>query len=78
MADAAAGSPPAKAKAAAAAADQSSPSSDARVVTVRVPGGGGLIVSKDTPGYATDDKGRKVRIPSHVTKAILSSPAHGA
>ena len=64
MADAVEGSPPAKAKAAAAAADQSSPSSDARAVTVRVPGGGSLTVSKETPSYAKDDKGRNVHVPS--------------
>ena len=82
MADAGAGSPPAKSKAkgkaAAAAADPSSPTSDARTATVRVPGGGSLSVSSETPGYATNETGRQVRISSTLAKTILSSPTEGA
>lgn len=80
MADAGVGSPPAKskAKAAAVAADPSSPTSDARTATVRVPGGGSLSVSSETPGYATNETGRTVRITSSLAKQIISSPAEGA
>ena len=82
MADAGAGSPPAKSKAkgkaAAAAADPSSPASDTRAGTIRVPGGGTLSVSAETPGVATDETGRTVRIASALSKEILTSPTEAA
>ena len=79
MADAGAGSPPAKSKAkgqsAAAAADASSPAaSDIRTGTVNVPGSGTLTVSQDTPGVAIDENGRTVHIAKHLADYALSSP----
>ena len=79
MADAGAGSPPAKSKAkgqsAAAAADASSPAaSDIRTGTVNVPGSGTLTVSEDTPGVAKDENGRTVRLAKPLADYILSSP----
>ena len=79
MADAGAGSPPAKSKAkgqsAAAAADASSPAaSDIRTGTVNVPGSGTLTVSQDTPGVAKDENGRTVRLAKHLADYALSSP----
>ena len=76
MADAVEVSPPAKAKAAASAVSQSPPAS-ARTTTVRVLGGGSLTVSTETPGIATDDKGRKVRITGHLAKSIFENLAVG-
>ena len=83
MADAGAGSPPAKSKAkgqsAAAAADASSPAaSDIRAGTVHVPGSGTLTVSQDTPGVATDENGRTVCIATFLSEKILSSPNEAA
>ena len=43
-----------------------------------MPGGGSLSVSSETPGYATDETGRQVRISSTLAKTILSSPTKGA
>ena len=79
MADAGAGSPPAKSKAkgqsAAAAADASSPAaSDIRTGTVNVPGSGTLTVSQDTPGVAKDENGRTVRLAKHLADYALASP----
>ena len=78
MADAGAGSPPAKkakGQSAAAAADASSPAaSDIRAGTVHVPGSGTLTVSQDTPGVAIDENGRTIRLAKHLADYALASP----